>query len=83
MEKNIITVSLKDGTSKDMELVLIYKDDLSKTDYILYKELNEENECYAAKYKIKNNLYELDPKLTQKEITKLELLLNSTLKEVN
>lgn len=79
MEKDIITVMLEDGTKKDMEVVLLYKE--GNTNYILYKEIDNLDECYAAKYNINSNIYELDANLTKKEISKLELLLNSTLKE--
>ena len=81
MEKDIITVLQEDGTKKDMEVVLLYKE--NNTNYILYKEIDNSEECYAAKYNINNDIYELDTSLTKKEIAKLEILLNSKLKENN
>ena len=81
MEKDIITVLQEDGTKKDMEVVLLYKE--GNTNYILYKEIDNSDECYAAKYKINNDIYELDTNLTKREISKLEILLNSMLKENN
>ena len=81
MEKDIITVLQEDGTKKDMEVVLLYKE--GNTNYILYKEIDNSDECYAAKYLLNNDIYELDTNLTKKEISKLEILLNSTLKENN
>lgn len=79
MEKDIIKVLLDDGSTKDMELVLLYADQDTYKQYVLYKELNSEEECYAAKYIVNNNVFELDPNLTKAEIAKLQLILNSML----
>ena len=83
MEKDIITVSLEDGTKKEMEVVLLYTDDISKINYILYKDMNENGECYAAKYVVNDNIFQLDSNLSNKEIMKLELVLNSSLRGNN
>ena len=83
MEKDIITILLEDGTKKDMELVLMYNDEINNNNYILYKDKDETKECYAAKCKLSNDFFELDTNLTKEEIKKLELLLNSTLKGSN
>lgn len=79
MKKDIITIQLEDGSQKDMELVLVYTDDKNHKNYILYKEINENDKCYAAKYTMNNNNYQLDSNLTKEEILKLQLLLNSIL----
>lgn len=80
MEKDLITVLLENGTTKDMELVLMYCDDRSKINYVLYKDLGETDKCYAARYVFNNGLFEIDPNLDQSELVMLQLLLNSSLR---
>lgn len=77
MEKDIINVMMNDGSQKNMELVLMYNDSKTNQNYVLYKELDVDDECYAAKFVIKNDVYELDTELTNEEIMKLQLLYNS------
>ena len=78
MDKNIITVSLTDGTKKNMELIFVFHDDITRNDYILYKDIGAKDECWAAKFTIvDNNIYKLDTNLTEEEILKLQVLLDS------
>ena len=77
MEKDIIKVMMADGSQKDMELVLMYNDKKTQKNYVLYKDLNEDDECYAASFVMHNDVYELNPDLTNEEIMKLQLLCNS------
>ena len=83
MDKDIITVSLADGSKRPMEMVLTYTDSQTKQNYVLYKELDKNDECYAAKYEKKDNTYELDTDLTKKEIDMLQIILDSMLKGGN
>ena len=83
MKKDIITIKLADGTIKDMEMILIYYDDKTKNNYILYKDININDECYAAKYIKNGNTFEIDSNLNKKELKLLELVLEKTLKENN
>lgn len=79
MKKDIITVLLDNGTKKDMELILLYSDEDTNQNYVLYRELDAKEECYAAKYILNNNEFVLDTNLSKKEIAKLQLLLDTTL----
>lgn len=81
MDKDIITVLLNDGSKKDMELVLLYADEQTYKNYVLYKEMDELDECYAATYTMNGDNFQLDPNLTQEEIMKLQILLNEMLEE--
>ncbi|MBQ2873477.1 MAG: hypothetical protein IJE89_05715 [Bacilli bacterium] len=83
MEKDIITIKLADGTIKDMEVVLVYSDDKKQTNYILYKDIDSIDECYAAKYVKNGNLFEIDSNLSKEELTILECVLERALKENN
>ena len=83
MNKDIITVLLDDGSKKDMELVLLYSDDSNNKNYVLYKELDKSDECYAASYTMYNDTFCLEPNLTKTEIAKLQILLNSMLERNN
>ena len=83
MENDIITIMLDDGTKKDMELVLLYNDQITNTNYVLYKDIDNNDECYAAKYFIVDNVFRLDSNLNKMEIAKLDLLLTSRMKEMN
>ncbi len=80
MNKDIITVKLKDGTEKDMELILLYYDEMTKINYVLYKEIESKDECYAAKYVMNNGTFDLDTNLSNAEINKLQLVLDTASK---
>ena len=82
MEKNLITIKKTDGTTKEMEVVLTFCDDITRQNYILYKEPDNNNECYAAKYTQIDDTFNLDTNLTQKELNALEYILAKSL-EVN
>lgn len=81
MEKDIITIKLEDGTLKDMEIILLYSDDNTKNNYILYKDIDATDECYAAKYTQKGDIFDIDSNLTKKELKVLEIILEKALKE--
>ena len=83
MGKDIITVKLADGTTKDMEIVLVYFDDKTQNNYILYKDIDSLDECYAAKYIKKEDLFEIDSNLTKKELKILECVLEKAVKDHN
>ncbi len=82
MNKDVITIELKDGTKKDMELILLYYDEITKTNYVLYKEMESKDECYAAKYVINGGTYVIDTNLSEIEINKLQEVLDTASKEV-
>lgn len=83
MDKDIITIKLADGTTKDMEIILVYTDDKLKTNYILYKDIDSIDECYAAKYIKNRDVFEIDSNLSKKELLILEQVLSTTKKENN
>lgn len=83
MKKDVITIKLEDGSYKDMEVVLLYKDNKTKQEYIIYKDLKENTEFYVAKYNKGINGFELDTNLTDKEFKMLEIILNNEIREDN
>lgn len=79
MEKDIITIKQTDGTTKEMEAILTFEDAKTNINYILYKDLNNTTECYAAKYTKNGDLFKMDTNLTKTEIKMLEIILANTL----
>ena len=80
MEKDFIKIKLINGQTKDMELILLYSDDETGLNYIFYKDPLIKDECYIARYLLDGDTYRLDTNLTNEELNKMQLLLNSMIK---
>lgn len=78
MEKDYITITKRDGSIEDMEVVATFKLESTSKNYIIYKSLFE-NKYYAASYNNSLDYSNLDTNLTDKE----KILLNEIFKTLN
>lgn len=78
MNKDYITITKKDGSTEQMEILAIFRLEETSKDCIIYKSLNE-NKYYAASYS--GNLYysNLNTDFTAKEKEQLNIIF----KELN
>ena len=56
-----ITVTLDDGSEKQMEILLTYKDKETDRDYVLYYDYNsDDDKVYAFRYDDAGNLFQVE-----------------------
>lgn len=68
------------GEKEKMELVLTFKLKDVKSNYVIYKSLDDKN-TYIARYK--DNIEDLDTNITEKEIELIEKMLEGIKNEIS
>ncbi|MDE5630340.1 MAG: hypothetical protein K2I70_01945 [Bacilli bacterium] len=78
MKRDYITITKKDGSKEQMEVVSTFTLEENQKDYIIYKSIGDDEHYYAASYDENSNL---NTDLSDSEKEKLNKILDDIIKE--